>query len=255
MNDGTNTSSSLRAADIVWWVVQWIAWICMCIYRILMGALIFYTIVFGFIGTRSKRFEAVVWIAGAIAGAIHLVWTSIRKGNKAYPALRPVHVPDEPKKPRDPNRALWVTRDAVRTGFWGLFPGIILAFVLVTSWFSIASSPFAPSDWKNSIRHTAPGKSTEFHESDGTDMGGLSSNHPMVFCLFLGPLFVLWLLGFIAGGFGVCVDTKVKHPAVQTSPRRAKWKPSKMFIVTVCAVLVLAAALAAWLAWSILSTR
>jgi hypothetical protein len=189
-NGPASAPRSFRARDVAAWLAQWCLWWLLFVFLTLVAALVAATV----LGRWA-------WIPGAVIGAIARC-LPVARDPKSHPPWLPTRIPDAPMSSEPVHRPLWVTRDGIRQGFGGLVFGVILGFFLAASWFSISVSPFAPAAWEHSVTPVAPGGDAGPRDAGETRLGGLTTQHPLLFALFLGPPAALWLLGFVLGGFG-----------------------------------------------------
>lgn len=202
-------ANGLSFADVAVWLLLWLAYFLVCAwFGLLLGFVCAYF--FGnllpitFLGWTGQDWA---WIAGAIVGLLAPpLGQGVRMGplkNFPRPPWYPTSAPREQILPEAmglarPERPLWVTSDAMNAALLFGIVGGFLAFLLSTSWWSIAMSPFAPASWAESISYRA----AYIGNAGQVEEGGLSSQHPLAFILFLGPPVVLALVGFFLGGFG-----------------------------------------------------
>jgi hypothetical protein len=150
------------------------------------------------------------WTAGAVSTAIGmpLGWVrgDVKKWSLPSPRkLRKKVAAKTRKRRRRSSHDFRSVTDVVKGGgvfgLTGAVLGFFLGGALLMSWFSLAMSPFAGAEWFESLEFES---AREFHgESDRRheDGGGtvVTTNDPLAWQLFFGPVWILGGLGAVAG--------------------------------------------------------
>jgi hypothetical protein len=200
-------ANDLKSIHFIVWLLHWLAYVLACVWLGLIFGLIgtaFFGWLLNFVHIKILGWSAqeLAWIGFFCVGVLVALFGTVRvwkfKVNRR-PPLRPMSkLPDLILMDRvRPGRLLWVTSEAKEAAILGGIVGLILGVILLSSWFSIAMSPFAPDSWADSVRSF----SASTDHMGRTVPGGLSSDHPSAVIAILGPPIVLASLGFIIGGF------------------------------------------------------
>jgi hypothetical protein len=180
------------------------------------------------------------WTAGAVSTAIGMPLGWVRSDDKKWSLPSPRNLRTEVSaKTRKQRRKL--SRDFRSIGdvlkgvaVWALVGGVMgfaLGGALLMSWFSLAMSPFATTEWYHSIEFKSP---REFHDDasirhadrDGTV---ITTDDPVAMYLFFSPVLILGAAGAIFGtAYGMVQYTGylVNVPAdLRERERNEKRKP------------------------------
>jgi hypothetical protein len=226
-------SRDLRATDVIRWVLHWLGYLLIYTWYILIFALIGANFG-GFLGETGQHWG---WIIGAALGLVGIplgkVQMDVMGKILAYPPWRPKrhrslsrppNLPDQDPSialaPAPRRRLQWDTRFAVFSSIVGVVVGGLLGGILLTSWFSIAMSPFAPALWSESVTYSDPADPTNALNSGDRYSAGVVTENRLALFLFLGPLIGVPLLGFVLGGLNLIVD--FEDPETQAVKRKER---------------------------------
>jgi len=198
----------IRTLSVVCWLLLWLLLLLVYAWVVLFTAF-----VFAYFGSAinaavdlfpARPFGYWIWIAGAVVGLVSVPADIILEKKKfPLPPWNPARLDATVLSAIGylrSNLPPWNNRKAMTGAVAGAFIGLCLGGLLAISWFSIATSPFAPVSWKKSLYSTpAARKHTGIRRH--RESGGISTKHPMPIILFLGTPAVLAPLGFAIGGF------------------------------------------------------
>lgn len=198
---------TLRSLSLGVWLLRWLVYVLACAWIGLICGIAHYAVLGGLLAwvpvlSAGRAVLDWIWIGGAIFGVVAFLFGKVGFGpfklNHRPPSRPTPHLPEFIRMLRArPGRPPWIASEAKSGAIYCGIAGLVLGFMLLSSWFSIAISPFGPESWRESI----------FHEAGSTDHmgrtvpGGFSSRHPLPLVLFAGPPVAFAMIGFILGGF------------------------------------------------------